>query len=172
MSDDKQVKVYVKNAGHCTRCEQPFGGNATAWMVLERVYWWFYHHDADGNPTHAFWERTTVPVCDACLTEREMEEATEQATCLGCGQRMRFATNRTIYMNRYSKPLTVCSNRCAQRERRKRMRHHHSVVCSVCKAAFVSKRADAKFCCNACRQRDYRVRARSVLESQSVSRCT
>ena len=55
-------KAYFKNAGHCTRCEEPFGGNATAYMVREYVVWstiW------GGQLNLCQYE--TIPVCDACL---------------------------------------------------------------------------------------------------------
>jgi DNA-directed RNA polymerase subunit RPC12/RpoP len=152
-------KVYVKKAGCCTHCEESFGGNATAYMVRERVYWRFYGDDGNGNPTTGLFQHETVPVCDACVTERELENATEQATCKDCGQRLRFATNRTIHVYGTSKLLTVCSNRCAQRERRRRNRSRSMIVCTGCGKAFLPKRRDAKFCSNACRQRAYRLRS-------------
>jgi hypothetical protein len=35
----KERRSYYKLAGHCTRCHEPFGGNATAFMVSESVIW-------------------------------------------------------------------------------------------------------------------------------------
>src|SRR5207237_4355602 len=79
-------KAYFKNAAHCTRCEEPFGGNATAYMVREYVVWstiW------GGQLNLCQYE--TIPVCDACLKPNEQERTTIDATCKGCEQRMRLS---------------------------------------------------------------------------------
>ena len=137
--------AYFKNAGHCTRCETPFGGNATAYMVREYVVWSILNDDC------ALCQNETVAVCDACVTERELERATEDAICPGCGQRMKLNP---------AWPKTTCSNRCEQRDRRKRRRALYALpaVCVVCKAEFWPERADAKFCSSAHRQKAYRRR--------------
>jgi len=135
-------KAYFKNAGHCTRCEEPFGGNATAYMVREYVVWstiW------GGQLNLCQYE--TIPVCDACLKPNEQERTTIDATCKGCEQRMRLSE---LW------PARVCSNRCAQRDRRKRRRMAARTRCSVCRTIFTQRRRDAKFCSVACKQRAYR----------------
>ena len=135
-------KAYFKNAGHCTRCEEPFGGNATAYMVREYVVWstiW------GGQLNLCQYE--TIPVCDACLKPNEQERTTIDATCKGCGQRMRLSE---LW------PARVCSNRCAQRDRRKRRRMAARTRCGVCRTIFTPRRRDAKFCSVACKQRAYR----------------
>jgi hypothetical protein len=143
---------FVKNAGHCTRCGDPFGGNATAYMVREKVAWSFLGNDDNGNPTSALTQTETVAVCDACVTAAELANATEDATCKGCGQRMK--------LNQYWRK-SACSNRCEQRERRARRLAHRRRYCATCKMAFTPKRADARFCSNACRQRAYRTRPKA-----------
>jgi hypothetical protein len=138
------MTVYFKNAGHCTRCDEPFGGNATAYMVREDVAWTVL----DGYT--ALTQQETVPVCDACVTAQELAKATIDATCVGCGQRMRL----NIHWRK-----ATCSNRCEQRERRKRYRAQVRNLCTICFKTFQPKRGDAKFCSSACRQRAYRRRA-------------
>jgi hypothetical protein len=43
-------------------------------------------------------------------------------------------------------------------ERQRRARHHQAQVgvCVICHANFTGRRTDARFCSNACRQKDYR----------------
>ena len=53
--------------------------------------------------------------------------------------------------------LTDCRSVAKQNRNEQRKREHHSEhICSVCSASFISKRTDAKFCSNACRQKAYR----------------
>jgi hypothetical protein len=143
---DDDAPYFIKSAGHCTRCGEPFGGNATAYMVREKIAWKFLLND-----DLALTQLEIVPVCDACVTEREIEFTTVQGTCKGCGQRMK--------MNREWRGPICCSNRCRQRLRRaeKRGRSTRDMrTCAVCRDQFIAKRQDAKFCSNACRQRRYR----------------
>lgn len=137
--------AYIKNAGHCTRCGEPFGGNATAYMVTEYVVWSFLNEES------GLCQHETVAVCDACVTEQELEKVTADAVCEGCGQRMKHHP----YL-----PKSTCSNRCEQRARRKRRRALNTLqaICTICKATFWPERADAKFCSSGCRQKAYRRR--------------
>jgi hypothetical protein len=155
------MSSYFKtHGGHCTRCDEPFGDNATAYMVLEHVVW------AVGISGIAFTQRETVPVCDACVTEKELANATEDATCAGCGQRMKLSQYGRRMKLRYRQ--ATCSNRCEQRERRKRDRLSLWSICAICKTTFRPKRrGDAKFCSSACRQRAYRSRSVSAAFSRS-----
>jgi hypothetical protein len=72
----------------------------------------------------------------------------------------------------------VCSSRCYQRVYRKRRREHGgstvpwkasgSKSCPTCKRSFKPSRKDARYCCNACRQKQYRTRlAASKVEARS-----
>jgi predicted nucleic acid-binding Zn ribbon protein len=55
----------------------------------------------------------------------------------------------------------VCSDRCAQRWRRKRRAQKRPAAhCAMCGTSFVPTRRDAQFCSNACRQWAYRQRQR------------
>jgi hypothetical protein len=82
--------------------------------------------------------------------------------CAGCGEPIQTVTNAR--KGRWN----VCSNRCYQREYRKRRRGVQSVVdwkaenrephCEACKRRFKRSRCDARFCSNRCRQCHYRRR--------------
>ena len=53
----------------------------------------------------------------------------------------------------------VCSDRCAQRWRRRRQAARQPLAtCETCKTEFQPTRQDARFCSNACRQWAYRLR--------------
>jgi hypothetical protein len=161
--------MYFKKSGYCTRCGEPFGGNATAYMVRELVVWAFRpmraeelysYRNAHGgdpdDPTVRLEQRETVPVCDACVTEAELADATIDATCGGCGQRMRLS--QWPYPHWGVSRCRSCSDRCAQRARRRQRRAELRAVCAVCNETFSPRRADARFCSDACRQKAYRQR--------------
>src|SRR5208337_1353707 len=58
-------RAYHKQAGHCTRCGDPFGGSrATAFMVWEYVVWQVL------GDSIALCQDETVPVCEA-LRDRQ-----------------------------------------------------------------------------------------------------
>jgi hypothetical protein len=47
-------RIYVKQAGHCTRCAEPFGGNrTTAYMVDETVAAEIFGVEWDDHGLHA-----------------------------------------------------------------------------------------------------------------------
>lgn len=72
--------------------------------------------------------------------------------CPQCGKE--FYT--MSYFRKYCQ-LSCCRNQAKQDRTEKKKREHYSEhICSVCSAYFISKRTDAKFCSNACRQRAYR----------------
>jgi hypothetical protein len=142
--------ICFKKSGHCTRCEAPFGGNATAYMVVEDNICW----GIDGNI--AFTQREIVPVCDACVLPAEAAELTRDEICPGCKQRMRVGLRWRYGRHRRG---WVCSSRCRQRVRRVQRRLWRGAVCTGCGMMFNPKRADAKFCSPACRQNAYRKRA-------------
>jgi hypothetical protein len=138
-----EPKACIKRAGHCTRCEEPFGGNrAMAYMVREYVVW---------NTQYAIgalcqWE--IAPVCAACVkpAEEAAADLVERA-CEGCGLVLR---SRSV--------VTTCSNRCtvrARRARRRNSRPKHD--CIVCGLSFKPKR-NSGYCSAACKQKAYRQR--------------
>lgn len=78
--------------------------------------------------------------------------AVRKIYCKGCG--------RVFYTNIETKKYcsySLCGNRGYQKElkwRRKFARTNRT--CQTCGNPFTPKRADAKYCCNACRQKAYR----------------
>jgi hypothetical protein len=55
--------------------------------------------------------------------------------------------------------LVLCSRDCGRERRNRRRRVEHDVhICSVCEEEFTPSRADAVYCCDACRQFSYRMR--------------
>lgn len=135
---------WQKAGGHCMRCDQPFGDNATAYMVPVKIV-------VEALPICTIYRKQLSAVCDACVTPQEEARTTQAATCPGCGQRMRV--DPTAKHRR----AIVCSTRCQQRERRKR-RYVRKKFCPECNLMFTPKRADARFCSVACKQRGYRQR--------------
>jgi hypothetical protein len=86
MPDDGPV--YFKHSGHCTRCDEPFGGNATAYMVREHVAWTVL------SDRIALTHPQTVPVCDACVTARELANANQRRHL--CRLRAAHEAQRTL----------------------------------------------------------------------------
>jgi hypothetical protein len=136
--------TYFKNAGHCTRCGEPFITDTSVYMVREEVAWAVYGDTA-------FTQQETVPVCAGCATVKEQAHAVVSLECQGCRQRM-------LAYDSFQR-IVICSDRCAQRLRRKlRRENREPQTCSICKLSFQPKRSDARFCSNACRQWAYRLR--------------
>jgi hypothetical protein len=133
---------WPKAGGHCMRCDVPFGDNATAFMVPIKII-------CEVIQGVGIYSKELSAVCDACVEPREQALTTRNATCPGCGQRM------SVDPNARHRRAIVCSRRCQQRERRKR-RYIRDKACPTCKTMFKPKRADAKFCSAACKQRAWR----------------
>jgi hypothetical protein len=80
-----------------------------------------------------------------------------QVGCAGCGEPM------MTFVGMRNGSWHVCSNRCAQRDYRKRRRAYASGTngqarCQSCNQILSSMRGNARFCSNRCRQRGYRQR--------------
>jgi hypothetical protein len=91
MVDQDTVHGYVKQAGHCTRCGDPFGGNrTTAFMVRERIIW----RDNPWDGPSIFWQWETVPASEACVTPKEQDETTRSIICKGCSLSMLLPEHR------------------------------------------------------------------------------
>jgi len=73
-------------------------------------------------------------------------------SCKGCG--------RVFYTNIETKKYclySLCGNRGYQKELKWRRKYaRKDRICQTCGKPFTPKRSDAKFCCNACRQKAYR----------------
>ena len=138
--------VYIKYTDHCTRCHQPIADDAVMFMVRETIAWQII--SGEGADAIPITNVETVPVCERCLSVKEQAEYRHDVKCLGCSHRMSITTYN---------PARVCSDRCAQRVRRRR-RRIKNVKCTVCKTDFKTARADARFCSGQCRQWAYRLR--------------
>ena len=80
--------------------------------------------------------------------------------CPICGNRIPYTVNRTGFSGR----RRGCSDECCRkvdyrlRTERRRLASAKSTTCIECGQEFAPKRADAKYCSNACRQRAHRSR--------------
>jgi hypothetical protein len=152
---------YFKRSGHCTRCEERFDVDATVFMVREILIM-----GACSTGARSYL-RTTVAVCEKCLTDEEQEKLRLllmtspnpkrqlhiETTCGGCGQRI-----MTVAKPRKGQrwPVRVCSDRCAQRIRRRPAGKWLVERKCQCGELFMPKRSDAIYCSAACKQRAYR----------------
>jgi predicted nucleic acid-binding Zn ribbon protein len=120
---------------------RPFPLGETITMVRARFLW-------DGE-IHRHLQAGWGSICPLCTSEDERASAPERVVGEGCSQPL--ATP--------SVDLRVCSDRCAKRWRRRRVRlRRPSVACDGCGKPFRPDRHDPRFCSNACRQSAYRRR--------------
>lgn len=75
--------------------------------------------------------------------------------CKNCGKE--FYT--LCYFRKYCHLSDCRSIASKKRNEQRKLEHFSKHTCSVCSGSFVSKRNDAKFCSNACRQKAYRSKA-------------
>src|ERR1700676_693433 len=128
---------------------------AVLYMVRENVAWKIIGDEV------AFTQQETVPVCDQCVTPNELKFSSwghEDTNCKGCGLQMKLLAYRGK-RGPWVPAVTTCSDRCLQRACRVRRRASRAMArCEVCKGKFQPKRADARYCSNACRHWTYRLR--------------
>ena len=72
--------------------------------------------------------------------------------CKNCGKEFYTMCHFRVYCQS-SECLTMAQQK---RNEERKQKHYSEHVCSVCSTPFVSKRNDARFCSNACRQKAYR----------------
>ena len=142
--NDMGFYVFSERFGHCTRCEDLFGQNATAFMARENVLC----RDLGKVVIH---QTKWTPVCDACATAAEQAAATVQRACAACDRRMAVSPKCGSL---------VCSSRRYQRHRRAVRRAEARACCDACGKPFTPARNDARFCSGACRQAGHRKRAK------------
>ena len=80
--------------------------------------------------------------------------AIRKLICGGCGRV--FYT--TIYTKKYCHSYWCGNQANNRRQREYRQMRHQDLVCQCCGEKFTPKRAGARYCSNACRQKDYRKR--------------
>ena len=91
--------------------------------------------------------------------------AIRKLICGGCGRV--FYT--TIYTKKYCHSYWCGNQANNRRQREYRQMRRQDLVCQCCGEKFTPKRAGARYCSNACRQKDYRKR---VTENQVVKMST
>jgi hypothetical protein len=137
--------IVEERAGHCWRCGAPFALGKTITMARARF---LFRSSRDGQ-IRRYLEARWGSFCPSCTSQDERDSAPERVICEGCSQPL--ATPAV--------DLRVCSDRCAQRWRRRRKRARRPfVACDGCAKRFRPDRHDARFCSNACRQSAYRRR--------------
>jgi hypothetical protein len=105
------------------------------------------------NPWGATWR--LVPFCENCVSEWHpswLENREKPEPCSGgCG---------VLISHWYHwSEIRTCSRRCSKRlEKERRRVKREDRRCEVCNETFTPKRADARYCSNACRQDAYRKR--------------
>jgi hypothetical protein len=158
---------------------QPFYGKAEYCQHCGKVF-------APGEMAYIIWDLWPpdrfkdhwAAVCNTCFDnvveggdiDAPDPKQYHKQTCKGCGRQM-FAPRRGYRRYRDHRGNTVhvrtnhvvtaevCSNRCAQRVRRRLKRAARDKVnCTECGKSFQPKRSDTQFCSNACRQKAYRQR--------------
>ena len=83
--------------------------------------------------------------------------------CGGCGHV--FYT--TIYTKKYCHSYWCGNQANNRRQREYRQMRRQDLVCQCCGEKFTPKRADARYCSNACRQKDYRKRVTDATSAQN-----
>jgi hypothetical protein len=131
---------------YCPDCHEiPYEDAA---LDIEDARWWM---SLDSNPG------ISLPIALSELpTSKVLWSPTRGGwrlhLCRGCGRWM-FLTGHD------SAVFRCCSARCYKRASRKRTKGRLSdVTCNGCGESFTPKRADARYCSSACRQRAYRGR--------------
>ena len=81
----------------------------------------------------------------------------------GCGQV--FYT--TIYTKKYCHSYWCGNQANNRRQREYRQMRRQDLVCQCCGEKFTPKRAGARYCSNACRQKDYRKRVTDAASVQN-----
>lgn len=94
--------------------------------------------------------------------------AIRKLICGGCGRV--FYT--TIYTKKYCHSYWCGNQANNRRQREYRQIHRQDLVCQCCGEKFTPKRADARYCSNACRQKDYRKRVTDFLFGFVLERCS
>jgi hypothetical protein len=152
-----------RNADDCQWCSERFKPRQMRYPVMTCV----------GNSVWGGWGIASVCMkcfkdghdCPSTLHDSIFNNDRVNYKCAGCGEPIQtiVGTSRGQWH--------VCSNRCYQRNYRKRRRGRQSVVdwkaeshaprCEACKRSIDSSRCDARFCSNRCRQWHYRRRKRA-----------
>ena len=89
--------------------------------------------------------------------------AIRKIICGGCDRVFYTTSGSKKYCHSY-----WCGNRAnSRRQREYRQMHCQDLVCQCCGEKFTPKRAGARYCSNACRQKDYRKRVTDAASAQN-----
>lgn len=129
-------RLAGKHAGWCARCGKDLAPGEK--VVVQQAEPW-----------------GMAPRCVDCAGSHERWQSPDRkGDCGGCGRPV-VLRNPWAWHRKH----IYCCTRCADVIFRKlRQRNPKPVACDGCDAKFTPSRADARFCSNACRQRDYRTR--------------
>jgi hypothetical protein len=97
-----------------------------------------------------------LPLCGQCATPEDMTYASTSGACPGCGMALSYSPRDAMTTRWFA-----CSDRCYQRAWRASRRQVKTATCLVCKTVFHPPRSDARYCSNACRQWQHRLRLAS-----------
>src|SRR4051812_14532476 len=119
-----------RTSGACQRCGARFASDETVVIVQEDIAFGFLRDNMCIGVTPEW-----VAVCTACTTPAEAAAARHTISCRACGQEMATPHAHAL---RYK----VCSERCAQRWRRRRIRTTRPLaICAFCGTGFHQTRA-------------------------------
>jgi hypothetical protein len=141
----------AKAPTRCTRCQGPLAD--TVVIVVQMIP----RNDKRSRERDS-WTRL-LHVCEQCATQSELKFATTLLSCPGCSRTLLVPQRWNAHRRQY------CCEACGKRARRKASRKK-AHICAVCKTEFRSARRDARFCSNACRQSDYRLRTAVLSEGE------
>lgn len=144
------------DASVCCRCGVILLPGDPVWLIRGRLYWYY--------EVICITEDVWSAGCQSCARKEPAEEWPHSGKCPGC--------SRTVHLLSGKRWSFFCSDRCRNRIHGANHRANHPrrktpkviVQCLACGDNFVPKRAGAKTCSSACRQRAYRQR-RDVTDS-------
>lgn len=117
-----------------------------------------YFYNTEGMPMiyNAEWEYENQDylkrLYERKISGEEPDLAVRKIYCKGCG-RVFYTQIKTKKYCLYS----LCGNHGYQKELKwRREQERKDRICQTCCNPFTPRRSDAKFCCNACRQKAYR----------------
>jgi hypothetical protein len=170
--DVERCRQAYADASICCRCGVAIPRNDPVWMIPCRLIWPlvenFYVHQDTAAAGCATCARGLVEEVQKRFDQyRDPEECwkvsgrvwpTRQGPCPGCGRQVHLVDSYTC---RY-----FCSDRCRNKVYGARYRELNPrpkkcrvfIQCVVCGENFAPRRADAKTCSPACRQKAYRKR--------------
>jgi hypothetical protein len=108
--------TFLVITGRCTRCHYALGDRA--YMVRERIVGQIRYHPSSGQG-YFLYDLRNVPVCDVCVTDKELDRVSHEQKCGGCGRRLsvlRQPVSRLASLNGDQRLARAeCSDACFRR---------------------------------------------------------